>query len=282
MTYDVFQTALRPKVAGSKNLQDLLSFANLDFFVMLSSSAGIVGNSSQCNYAASSAFQDAYAHSLTAKGLPVVTLDLGAIESVGFVAENPEYVANLERWGFLTISESEFLAILKSALIRPQRKLEDCQIITGLGTQGMVETGHGDTSDVPFWFHDAKFSHLLQLDRVIDKELAAGGITRLQDSLPLAASLRDASQLICESIVVKMSKMLVIPVENIDAGQSLASYGVDSLVAVELRNWLFREAKADVPVFELLGTSSLMALAEEVAVKSKLLSGSLLAEVEAE
>jgi len=70
--------------------------------------------------------------------------------------------------------------------------------------------------------------------------------------------------------------MLVLPVENIKATQSMAAYGVDSLVAVELRNWLAREAKADVPILELLGPHSLQELSEEVALKSKLVPPSLL------
>jgi len=69
--------------------------------------------------------------------------------------------------------------------------------------------------------------------------------------------------------------MLVLPVENIKATQSMAAYGVDSLVAVELRNWLAREAKADVPILELLGPHSLQELSEEVALKSKLVPPSL-------
>ena len=56
----------------------------------------------------------------------------------------------------------------------------------------------------------------------------------------------------------------------------MAAYGVDSLVAVELRNWLAREAKADVPILELLGPHSLQELSEEVALKSKLVPPSLL------
>ena len=81
--------------------------------------------------------------------------------------------------------------------------------------------------------------------------------------------------LICDAIIEKMSKMLGMPSESIDASQSMAAYGLDSLVAVELRNWLFREAKADVAVFEVLGKGSLTALAGDIALKSKILPAAL-------
>lgn len=283
MPYEYFQETLRPKIKGTKNLHECFKDADLDFFVIMSSSGGLIGNPSQSNYAASGAFQDAFAHWRTSKGLTVVSLDLGAISQVGFVAENADVVGNLERWGYLTITGAEFLAIMKSAMIKPMRSHEDCQVITGLGTQGMIESLPGaDAADPPFWFSDAKFSHLLQLDKAVNKEEDTEGVMRLQNALPAVQSLEEASKILCDAIIAKMSKMLVLPVENIDATQSMAAYGVDSLVAVELRNWLAREAKADVPIFELLGKHSLQALSGEVALKSRLVSAEVLNQAEQE
>jgi aryl carrier-like protein len=249
---------------------------DLDFFIMLSSAAGIVGNSSQGNYAAGGAFQDAFAHYRTAKCLPAVTLDLGSIDDVGFVAENQDYVANLERWGYLTISQGEYFSMIKQAILQPKRSQAGCQVITGLGTQGMIEAG-GDTSpdEVPFWFHDAKFSHLLQMGRKHAKEADAERGLRLIEAIPAAESLSEVTHVVCDAIIGKMAKMLGVPAESIDSSQSMAAYGLDSLVAVELRNWLFREAKADVAVFEVLGKGSLMGLAREIALKSKILPAAL-------
>lgn len=276
MSFEQFQDALRPKLTGTKNLHTLTTKMDLDFFIMLSSAAGIVGNSSQGNYAAAGAFQDAFAHYRTAKGLPAVTLDLGGIESVGFLAENQGYVANLQRWGYLTITEAEFLSMLKHAILTPHRSQTACQVITGLGTQGMAETaGKTDSDEVPFWFHDAKFSHLLRMGRNQVNEVDAEGGARMTDAIPAAETFNDVVHVICDAIIAKMAKMLTVPAETIDPSQSMAAYGVDSLVAVELRNWLFREAKADVAVFEVLGKSSLMNLANDIALKSKLLPAAL-------
>lgn len=51
MTHSQYMAAVRPKVQGSWNLHKLLP-DDLDFFVMLSSSAGIAGSRGQGNYAA--------------------------------------------------------------------------------------------------------------------------------------------------------------------------------------------------------------------------------------
>ncbi|MBE3046962.1 acyl carrier protein, partial [Candidatus Bathyarchaeota archaeon] len=47
-------------------------------------------------------------------------------------------------------------------------------------------------------------------------------------------------------------------------------YGMDSLVAVEMRNWLFKEMDITVPILELLANQSLTHLTSKLVEKSKL------------
>ena len=51
MTHEQFQGVISPKVQGSWNLHHLLP-KDMDFFILLSSSAGIAGSRGQGNYAA--------------------------------------------------------------------------------------------------------------------------------------------------------------------------------------------------------------------------------------
>jgi hypothetical protein len=53
------------------------------------------------------------------------------------------------------------------------------------------------------------------------------------------------------------------------------AYGVDSLVAVELRNWFSQAVDADVPIFEILGDTSFTELGAMVAAKSRVVKGVL-------
>jgi len=89
MTFSDFEAALKPKVQGSWNLHEALP-SNMDFFVLLSSATGILGNRSQANYASGNTYQDALAKHRVSKGLPATSIDLGSILSVGYVAENKE------------------------------------------------------------------------------------------------------------------------------------------------------------------------------------------------
>lgn len=51
-------------------------------------------------------------------------------------------------------------------------------------------------------------------------------------------------------------------------------YGVDSLVAVEMRNWLVKDMNADVAIFDILGGASIVAVSLVVAGRSGYLNPS--------
>lgn len=85
MTLESYEDALRPKVQGTLNLHQQLSPASLDFFILLSSCVGIIGNVGQANYASACTFQDAFARHCTRLKMPTRSLDLGMIEGAGYV-----------------------------------------------------------------------------------------------------------------------------------------------------------------------------------------------------
>jgi acyl carrier protein len=62
---------------------------------------------------------------------------------------------------------------------------------------------------------------------------------------------------------------LGLQVEDIDPRKSLSDYGVDSLMSVELRNWIWRSFKASVAVFDIMGGKSLKGVAQLVAEKAE-------------
>jgi hypothetical protein len=270
MTHADFATALSPKVAGSWNLHTLLP-STLDFFLLLSSGSGIVGNSGQANYSAGNTYQDALARYRTTHGLKATTLDLGMILSVGFIAEKPEVMARLKTQGYAAIREEEFLAILDE-LCDPRSKVSTLlksQIVLGLE---LPETLRTKGIDEPAWMQDPMFKHIHQI-RSTNKDSANTNLTDSINYKTLFASLetlQSAEEACTTAIVTKLSKVLGIDVKSIDATQALHVYGVDSLVAVELRAWLLKELAAEVAVFDIIGEGSIKVLGALVARKSTL------------
>ncbi|KAI0382791.1 putative polyketide synthase [Hypomontagnella monticulosa] len=268
MSHETFTKVIQPKVHGSWNLHKATINQPLDFFIMLASAAGTVGDTSQGNYAAANAFQDSLAHYRVSRGLPATVIDLGMVKSVGYVAENEGAAErNLARWGFLQIEEEEFLTMIDIAM-ESTKDNRRCQIVTGVGTQADFDRSQGD---VPHWFRDPVFSHLHNMRaRHIDNSAHSG--PSLAQQLKETVSVSAAAAIVLDALMKKLSKSLMIALEDIDASSPTSVYGVDSLVAVEVRNWLLREVKADVPVFEILQASSLQLLGYKIAEKSSLVS----------
>ena len=73
-----------------------------------------------------------------------------------------------------------------------------------------------------------------------------------------------------QGLVPKLSSLLMMPREDVDVRKPLVAYGLDSLVAVELRNWISRELEANIPLMELMNNPSIEALAAKIAERSKL------------
>lgn len=112
MSLEKWDAAIRPKVHGSRNLYAVLP-SKLDFFIMLSSHAGIVGAYGKSNYAAGNAYQDALAACLSRLGKRAVSIDLGPIEGVGFVAENRQIKERLRaRSNVPEMSEEQLLSLV--------------------------------------------------------------------------------------------------------------------------------------------------------------------------
>ncbi|KAL2807721.1 hypothetical protein BJX63DRAFT_61499 [Aspergillus granulosus] len=266
MSHTQWTNATRPKILGTRNLHTQFG-STLDFFVMLSSATGVLGNTSQANYAAGGTFQDAFARYRTAQGLPAVSIDLGMVKSVGYVAETKGVAARLAKIGYRPLEEEEVLRIIESAIRTPLRTPGErhAQIITGL-----AQFEHPD--DI-IWREELRFSALRRLQSSSRTTSASsskkGGADSFGSILSASTSLTEASDHVADAIVAKLSEMFMLAVAEIDKSRALGKYGVDSLVAVELRNWLVSRMQTEISIFDILHSSSLMVLAEKAAAKSK-------------
>jgi len=102
------------------------------------------------------------------------------------------------------------------------------------------------------------------------KSKAGGGGPDLLTRVKQAASAAEATNVVSEALMNKLCKVLALEPSVLDRDQPLHTYGVDSLVAVELRNWFLQALKVDVAVFEILGGSTSAMIAQGVAEKVRL------------
>ena len=263
MNFQQWQKAVHPKVAGTYNLHRQLG-VELDFFVMLSSSAGVVGNTSQANYAAGGTFEDAFARYRASQGLPAVSLDLGMVKSVGYVSETKGVAERLAKQGWRPLGEQEVFHILETAMLHPRRDPRSSQIITGLEAL--------ENDDDIVWRREPRFwtpKHQHNQRHNSTTGNRSNDSITLQDGLSNAESSESAVALVTGAVIGKLSAMFMLPDDEIKDSAPLSHYGVDSLVAVELRNWLNTHADCDISIFDVLQSVSLKALAGKVVERSK-------------
>ena len=285
MTFAQWQRAVEPKVSGTMNLHNHLP-SDLSFFVLLSSITGVTGHLSQANYASANTFQDALARHRTALGLPALSINLPAITGVGMVADNDDARKRVEALGTESIPIARVLDLIGKAIERqtdPQRRQfsrpktpNDAQIIAGLLTWNRLPL------DATIR-RDPRFGTLRLADTTSSVEAAAASaeITNLDPTALLVQSVsciqksnggptQEAMEKVAEALAARLAAIFNVPVESVDLGIPAANHGVDSLVAVELRNWLASAGKAKVSIFDIQQSPSLMEFAGLVIERSAL------------
>lgn len=88
LSRDAFDRVMAPKVAGAWHLHQLTREMGLDFFVLFSSAAALLGSPGQGNYAAANAFMDALAHYRKSQGRPALSVNWGPWAGAGMAADS--------------------------------------------------------------------------------------------------------------------------------------------------------------------------------------------------
>ncbi|KAK1573272.1 KR domain-containing protein [Colletotrichum navitas] len=277
MKYEDWTAGLQPKVRGTWNLHKYFDASRpVDFMIFCSSIAGVFGNPSQAQYAAGNTFQDALAMWRRHQGLKAVSVDLGIMRDVGVIAEGASnFMAAWEK--VLGIREPVFHALMKSIINRQQSNgpsdLVPAQIVVGLGTGDIIAR---NGLEKPAYFDDPRFGPLAVTSSLSDVRGGAddGSNVSLASKLAVANADKDptrASSIVKEALVDRVAEILRIPSSEVDASRPMYRYGVDSLVALEVRNWIAKEMKANMPLLEILSATPMEAFSVQIAKRSKLL-----------
>lgn len=254
MTFADWEAAVRPKAHGSWNLVESTVAAGMDpFFIFLASSAGVIGNRGQANYAAGNSFEDAMAQKLRLQGRHAVSIDLGPVLGAGMLSDNEEILDMLRASGFYSISHDNFLKVIAHAITgeivggQPM----PAQVTLGVGTGGIIR--QNQPAD-PYWSRTALFSYLNLIDMPPPTlgSRSRGATTDLRARLRRAATTTAAGDMISQGIREMLAKAMTMLPEEIDLEKPPNAYGVDSLVAIGLRNWVQGNCAVEVSLFEVL------------------------------
>lgn len=227
-TWDGFTAPLRAKVDGAWALHTQSLKARLDFFIMYSSIASMLGSAGQANHAAANAFMDALAQHRRAQGLPALSISWGAWKDVGAAADrNMDDRAGARGIGM--IAPEQGLSALERLSHAPTPHVAFFPVRWNVFLKG-------DAAHSPFVSRLNTSQSGAQADRsaAAPPSVSAAIIAELQ-----AAGLARRHELLLTFVAEHVARVTsASDWRSIDPRQPLSELGLDSLMAVDLRNRL--------------------------------------------
>ncbi|MGW7317205.1 SDR family NAD(P)-dependent oxidoreductase [Streptomyces sp. NPDC054865] len=226
LTPALVEQVWRPKATGAWHLHQATAGHDLDWWVAFSSAASLLGNPGQGAYAAANAWMDEFTSWRRAQGLPATCINWGPWAQVGRGAV-------MEERGYAMISPAEGITALERILAHDRPR-----------------TAY-TPADVPRWLESfpatgrtAFFAELVATTGATDD---ADSGTALRRSLREADGPQQRHHLLEPQVLHHIAAVLRLPADRFDASTSLVTLGLDSLMAMALRNRLQRELVLDIP-----------------------------------
>ncbi len=219
-TPDTFASVFRSKVQGGWNLHLLTQALSLDWFVCFSSAASLLGSPGQANYAAANAFLDALAVFRQQAGLPALSLQWGPWQGEGMAAgKDITHQSGLQKinpvQGWKTLEYSWQRGIPVVACL----PMDQSRAAHLLGNR-------------PFWRSVFPVAAATSVDN---------HTTPFRDTLQQASEAQRLS-LLETHLRQTVAQVLRLPLSKLpDSTTGFADMGLDSLMAVEVKNILEKE-----------------------------------------
>lgn len=221
-----FQKVLAPKVNGAAHLHTQTAGMPLDFFVLYSSAAALLGSRGQVNHSAANSFLDALAHHRRANGLPALSINWGAWGEVGAAVEKG-VIDRIGEQGVGEIAPAQGLRLLG-------RMLESAPAQVGVIPISWPIFLRRFAGAVPGYFAElAEPLQTVEQSRLAPTRTEPDIIRRLAEAPP-----QQRLALLRNHVREITARVLGLPATRIDDETPLSAMGLDSLMAVELRNLL--------------------------------------------
>ncbi len=249
MSWERFQRVLAPKVEGAWNLHALTEQWPLRFFVLFSSVAALLGSPGQGNYTAANAFLDALAHHRRARGLPALSINWGAWGDTGMAAtRSTRQQERAARLGVQSMEPPEALAVLHELLRGAPAQLAVMRVDW---TRLLAQFPAG-----------AEPPRLAALVEAVGERRQGPAV----DAVPLGERLKRASdrprgEVVGAFLLERACAVLGLSPSQLDATTPLVQLGLDSLMAVELKNRIERDGAPALPLARYLDGSDIDGLA---------------------
>ncbi len=249
-----FRRVMSPKVSGAWNLHVSTLDEPLEFFVLFSSVAALLGSPGQANYSAANSFLDALAHHRRQLNLPATSINWGPWSEIG-LAVRPDRGSRLALRGLGSFTPDRAVEVLEKLLSEQPAQAAVMEF---------------DVRQWGIFNPPAKESSLLsELTRETDapaKQNAAPSVPSgvMRESV-LAVEPHERPAVLETNLRGQLARVLGLAPAKLDSRQPLNRLGLDSLMAVELKNRIELDIGVLIPMVRLLQGPSLAQIAGQLA-----------------
>ncbi|KAH6721537.1 putative polyketide synthase [Leptodontidium sp. MPI-SDFR-AT-0119] len=262
MSFKEMQTVLKPKVDGSRFLDELFPDNNLDFFILFGSSVDVMGNSGQAAYCAANMFMNSLVSSRQKRGLAGSLIGLGEVKGVGYAARMNRELNDIIG-ATLPLSEKEVHHMFAEGVLAGSPGSTRNPILYA----GMDSKDPRKDPDI-LWYPHPKFWHYIESGDGVATTESKGATVSLKSQLTEAASIDDVVNIVTDAFILKLRHKLQISSDTtVQSEAVLLELGIDSLVAVDLRAWFVNELGVDMPILKILGGATIIDLVTDAVAR---------------
>jgi len=258
-----WSSVINTKIIGAYHLDLYTRDMPVDFFVTYSSISAVLGSAGQCNYAAANAMLDALMLTRHEQGLAGLSINWGPWANVG-MASSDTLSQRLIQQGISPLLPAEAITALDNLLSKSVSLATPAQAFIA-NIDWSVFAKRASFNIVPSHYADLLIDTHLMETVIGEVELPTlGELTSLPTNEALNTILIALGELIGQ--VLRMQSPVLTDLVKL-ADLDLSSLGMDSLLAMELRNRIRAWVDVDLPAHLLIGNNKMLEIAETVHQK---------------
>ncbi len=256
ITPERYMNVFKPKAVGCWILHEATKDINLDHFVLYSSISAIYGNPGQVSYVGANSFIDNFSHWRRAQGLAATTINWGVIGDVGFVARSGKVGGNVDellyKQGWKSFSLQQATNILENMLLsNPVQRVatdSDWEMI-------------GD-----FFPHSAvssRFAHLVN-EKQLSAGAGAGSVDGALKATLIESNPEEQHEILLDQLNDTYARVLGTTSDKLDTSEPVTKYGLDSLMANQIRNWVQSNVGIDYSMMKIMRGPTMEEMTEQI------------------
>lgn len=272
MSFEDYRLTSQIKTDGSIYIYNAFSSPNLKFFIFMSSIVAVVGTSGQANYNAGNVTQDIMSQIHKGHSCHFTSLNIGWVEDGHISADSEVRMNAIRRAGLVPVGPKSLYKYIDYALASSVAE-EDHVSQVVIGVEPKVIAQNIATNGTVY---SPMFSHVVHGTAIDDSgkpETISENTAQTFAQVATSGDFDMVVDFIATSFTRQLANLTYSDPSTVDRYRtSLLALGLDSLIAIELQNWIQREFDARLQSSEILTDQPIYTLSEKIAERSRNMS----------